>query len=177
MCGPPGITRPPPCLGKDSHSEDRQSPCSSPQQRRPRIYSSSIRQVPFSQRAENHSAEVNVRFPKPSPRRDAGAVITEDAAGWGGPSSRRAADAGRSTRQGLGWGPPASRPSESGWISSRGDGGFQGGRDKGQVCPPEAPGGGETRQPLCPGRCPQQLWTRHLLGEATLKPCDRRPPR
>lgn len=106
-------------------------PRSSPQQRRPRIYSSGVRQVPFSQHAENHSAEVNISFPKPSPRRDAGAVITEDEAGWGGPSSRRAADAGRSTGQGLGWGPPASRPSESGWISSRGDGGVAGGKGQG----------------------------------------------
>ena len=28
--GPPGITRPPPCLGKDSHSEDRRPPLQPP---------------------------------------------------------------------------------------------------------------------------------------------------
>lgn len=30
VCGPPGITRPPPCLGKDSHSEDRRPPAPAP---------------------------------------------------------------------------------------------------------------------------------------------------
>ena len=80
--------------------------------------------------------------------------------------------------RGRAWGgvrqPPA--PQSLAGSAPGGMGGLQGGRDKGQVCPPEAPGRGETRQPLCPRRYPQPLWTRHLLGEATLNPCDRRPP-
>lgn len=70
--------------------------------------------------------------------------------------------------QGRGWGgvhqPPA--PQSLAQSAPGGLGGLGGG-DKGQVCPPEAPGAGEARQPLCPGWYPQPAWTRHLLGEAT----------
>lgn len=149
---------------------------SRPRQRRPRIYSSGVRQVPFSHCAENHSAKVNIRFPKPSPRWDA--ELSLQKMKQAGEVHLLAELLMRVRAQGRAWGrvrqPPA--PQSLAGSAPGGMGGCRGAGTRARCVlqkPPEEgrPGslyalGGALSQ-HGPGTC----WVR-----PPLKPCDRRPP-
>lgn len=132
--GQGGVTRHPPRLGKDSHSEDRRprpipQPLTVQNQSLLKRHQAAFPSLLPLCRESLFRGEYLV--PQTFPPLDAGVIITEDDVGWGGTSDPRAIDLGQPWGRGWGRGQPCSHPlTESGLTSSSG-GGAGGGRGPG----------------------------------------------